>query len=312
MDEPNVSIAVSLEEPALGNNAPTAPAAETPPAPTQEAVTPPPAPQNTEEGEPEGVINAPTGEKYVPLGAVQAERGKRKEAEKALSAKDQEIASLREKAIKYDEAAQYLAQAKPYIEKAKADLQRQNQPQTPAEQPGPLTSAQAEAYAKRFDLFTTDGKPDVARAQEIAKDHEEQMRRVAQQTVAPLMQNEAQRVSTTLYQQYLNRPEVNGFKIDPKYLANTWNTVPPEMIAANPQIGEVLFRTALATQIMEGGKPIQAPPPVVPTEGVGSGTPREQALSGHSFKFQQASGMKPQDFRDTREKYTPGQPNSLE
>jgi hypothetical protein len=248
------------------------------------------------------------------LGAVQAERAKRKEEKQKREAAEQRAAQLEEKAKRYDEAAQYLEQAKPYIEKAKADLQREKTQQQP---PKTLTPQQAESYARQFDLYKADGSPDVDRAEQIASFHAEQARQIAQQTVqqhvAPLVQTEAQRKSAALYQRYLSAPEVNGVKIDARFLAEAWNSVPdPAVIADNPALGEVLYRVALANQMMSGAKPVTAPPPVVQTESIGTGGSRETSLSGLSEKFQQASGMKPADFRKTRDAYAPGQPNSLE
>lgn len=302
MEQDAPTMSVSLEES-------EAPAVETPPpaAPVAEAAPVSPS-ANTEDAEPEGVVVA-TGEKYVPLAAVKAERERRKTAETNLSAKDQEIASLREKASKYDEAASYLQQAKPYIEKAKADLQRQN---TPPETQGPLSPAEAEEYARDFDLYTADGKPDVTRAQRIAARHEKMSQRQAQQTVAPILQTEAQRTANALYQKYLNAPEVNGVKVDPRFLAEVWNIVPADMIAANPNVAETLYRTAIGNQMLAGHKPVQAPPPVVPTESVGTGAQKDKPLGDMSQRFQQASRMKAADFKTTRESYTPGVANSLE
>ncbi len=296
---------VSLEEPTIVG--PGQPVVETPP------VEAPAAP--VVEEEPEGTITTPAG-KVVPLAALQAERGKRKEAESKLLA-DTEVAALRDKAAKYDQTAAYVQQAQPIIEaiRSRPDLvQLAKQPATkPPEPAGPLSEQEAVEYAKDFDLYTADGKPDVGRAQRIAKRNADINARQMQQTVAPLVQSEAQRTSTALYQRYLNTPEVNGYKIDARYLSEAWNTVPPEMIAANPQVGEVLFRTALANQLLAGHKPAAvSAPPVIPTEPVGGGKPGEVVLTPIDEKFLSASGMKRADFQTTANAYKAGQSNSLE
>lgn len=303
-----ISASVSLEEPGAAFVGPGQP--ETPPAepaagvPATEPQTPPGEP------EPEGVIAAPTGEKYVPLAALQAERGKRKEAEgKVLSEAD--LQALRDKARGYDESAAWVQQARPYIDAIRSNPDLVKQVQNGGKPVAPQTDERAETYAKRFDLFTPDGKPDVARAQAILQDQDAQMERVAQKAVAPLVQTEAQRTSIGLYQHYLQQPEVNGIKVDPKYLAETWASVPPE-VSADPRVAQVLYMNTIGRQILAGHKPAQAPPQVVPTEGVGSGTPSAQALTPTSEKFLAASQMKPAEFRATREQYKPGQPNSLE
>lgn len=302
MEQEQATMSVSLED--------AAPAVvETPP---PAAAAPPPAvetPPNQDEPEPEGTILAANGEKLVPLGALRAERGKRKDAEKALETQKSEFEPLKQKAVKYDEAASYLQQAKPYIEKAKADLQRQHAPVEPR---GPLSPTEAEEYAKDFDLYTADGKPDIVRAQRIAARHEKMSERKAQQMVTPLVQNEAQRTSQMIYQQIIAQPEINGFKLDKRFLDEAWQAVPPEMIAANPNVANVVRLVAMGRQIESGHKPVQAPPPVVETASVGTGAQRDQPLTQSSQRFQQASRMKPAEFKETREKYTPGAPNSLE
>ena len=295
MDETAVA-SMSLEPAEMVN--PGAPAAETPP-PAPET-PPPPAP--VAEDEPEGTIAAADGQKYVPLGAVKAERERRKEAEGKLT----ELEPLRQKAQKYDEAKDYLETARPYIEKARADLQR---PQTPAVDPA--LEAEAIEYAKDFDLFTPEGKHDVARAMRIMKRNDERSAKQAQQAVSPILQTEAQRQSLGLYQHYLNQPEVNGVKVDPKFLAEQWQMVPQE-ISADPKVAQVLFINAIGRQILSGHKPISAPPPPLVTESVGHGRPSEVTLTEDSEKFLRASGMQPKEFKETRERYKPGQSNSLE
>lgn len=310
MDPNQGTLSVSLEEPAPGHVAPPAETPATPPA----APDPPPAPTTPDEAEPEGTIGTPDGQKFVPLAALQAERGKRKTA---VSAKDQEIATLRDKAQRYDEASGYLQQARPYIEALRTNpglVQQIQRPQPPPSEPqGPLTPQEAEEYAKDFDLYTTDGKPDIVRAQRIAARQEKLAERKAQQMVTPLVQTEAHRQASALYQQQLQQPEINGFKIDPKFLNEAWSVVPPEMIAANPAVAEIMKYVAAGRQALSGQKPMPvAPPPPVPTEGAGGGQPSPQSLNTTSEKFASASGMKRDQFLETRNRYTPGQNNSLE
>lgn len=319
MAEDTATMGLSLDEPGEIVNPGVAPPAEPPAAPPAEPPATPPAAAAAppvEDPDPEGTIAAANGERYVPLSALQAERGKRKDADRTASAKDTEIAGLKQKAQAYDETRGYLEQARPYIEALRANpnlVKQAGQPPAPPQEPaGPLSDAEAVEHAKALDLYTTDGKPDTARAQAIAKMYSGLAAKQAQQMVAPLVQTEAQRQSTALYQRYLATPEVNGIKIDPRFLSETWNTVPAEMIAANPNVGEVLFRTALATQLMSGHKPTAAPPPPLVTEGVGAGAPAAVALNAQSERMLSASGIKRDTFTETRNSYKPGQHNSLE
>ena len=91
--------------------APDPPAAAAPAAPETPAAQP-----NPEDADPEGTIEASGGVKFVPLDAVKAERGRRKDAEGKLKEKDTLIEQLKTKADQFDQAAQYLDQAKPIIE----------------------------------------------------------------------------------------------------------------------------------------------------------------------------------------------------
>ena len=277
-----------------------------PPEPTPEPVVeaPPVAdPVADTEPEPEGTITIPQG-KVVPLGAVQAERGKRKEAEKAKAELEAQLAEASLKAKNWDEARAYLEQAKPYIEKARADLQRPKD--TPAVDPA------LEQYAKDFDLYTADGKPDVERAGRIMRFHDDRAQKTAQQLVAPIIQTEAARTAQGLFQQYVSRPEQNGVKVDATLLAEAFNMVGPELIAQNPAVAEVLYMNTIGRQLLSGQKPVSAPPPPLVSESVGPGKTPEVALTDMDQKFIQASQMKPSDFKETRDRYKPGQNNSLE
>jgi hypothetical protein len=298
MEQEQATMSVSLETPTeiVGQEQPV-----TPPA----VETPPPA-AVTDDAEPDETIAAANGRIYVPLEAVKAERGRRQTAEAALKAKDAEFAPIKQKAQAFDEAKQYLDQAKPYIEKAKADLQRQSQPQTPAVDP------RVEQYAKDFDLYTAEGKPDIDRAQRIIAFHREDSKQQAQQIVSPILQTEAARTAQSLYQQYAARPEVNGVKVDGRMLAEAFNMVGPEVIAANPAVAEVLYMNTIGRQLLSGQKPITAPAPVVPTESIGGGGKPEYQVTATSEKFMQAGNIKPSVHKEASERYKAGLPNSLE
>lgn len=278
------------------------------------AVTDPTA-TATEDPEPEGVITSATGVKMVPLAAVQAERGRRKEAEGKVTAAETELATIRPKAQRYDEVAPVIQQAMPIIEgiKRRPDLVAQlNQP-APAVTPpaGPLTTEEAVEYAKDFDLFDTDGKPDVARAQRIAKRHAEMSTRSTQQAIAPFQQNEAQRQSATNYQHFAQMKDANGNLPDPKILANVWANVPPEQ-SANPNVANVLYLMALGQQVAlgKGGKPPLAP--VLTTEAPGGGRVLSPTITPIDTNVMKAAGITEANYKETAARFKPGQSNSLE
>lgn len=310
MDENVPTMSLSLDEP---NEIIPTPAAE----PVAAAAAPPDAPPSPPvDADAEPVVYASNGEKLVPLKALQAERGKRKDAEALASKKDEEYAPLKEKAQKFDESVQYLNAARPYIEKLRAnpDLVKHLQTGQPAPKApsGPLSDQEALEYAKDFDLFKADGSPDVDRAQRIAQRHADLSARQAQQLVAPLAQNEAQRQTNTLFQHYVNRPEVNGIKVDAKMLAEAFNTVGSDNIAANPNIAEVLFMNTIGRQLLSGHKPIPVSSPPIVTESIGAPRAPETSFTDTDEKFYRASGMKRDAFTETRERYQAGRNNSLE
>ena len=305
--EPETPLApgsVSLEEPGeiVGQVAQT----ETPP-----VETPPAEP----EPEPEGTIQIPQG-KVVPLGAVTAERGKRKEAETRAAALEEKLKQLEPKAARYDEAAQYLQQARPIIEKIRQrpDLvQLADQPAAPAKEPvGPLSEAEAIDYAKDLDLYTPEGKPDVDRAQRFAKRQEAISAKQTQRAMAPFQQQSAQQQSNALKQAVLNTVDGQGNKVDPAVLDEMWANVPVEL-SSQPHIANAIYIMAMGAQTISGKGPKPAPPPVVHTESVGTGAkPPGEHLSRISEGLLGASNMKRSEFLKQREQWKLGERNSLE
>lgn len=296
------TVSMSLEE---------APEVVTPAVTTPPVETPAPA---TEEADPDGTISGAGGIKFVPLGAVKAERERRQAAEKAVKDKDTEVAGLKEKAQRYDEASQYLEQARPIIEKIKARpdiLKLADQPPAPVTPVvDPAAEAEAVEYAKNFDLYTPEGKPDVPRAMRIIKFHDDRAAKQAQQAVHPILKTEAERQAQANFQHFVNQPEVNGYKIDPRLLREAFDNVGE--VAADPRVAQVLFMNTLGRQIIAGHKPITAPPPVVPTEALGGQVSQERPLTETSQRFMSAAGISKKSFTELREQFKPGQTNSLE
>lgn len=308
MDElQNGSVSMSLEDqPEIVGPAPT-----TPEAPAQ---APPPVTE-AEDPDPDGTISGAGGIKFVPLGAVKAERERRQAAERAAKDKDAEVASYKDKAAKYDEAADKIRQGIPIIEKIRNRpdilkmLDQPPAPVTPAVDPA--LEAEALEMAKDLDLFMPDGKHDVAKALRILQRTDQRAAKQAQQAVSPILQTEAQRQSNALYQYYAQQPEINGFRVDPKVLAEHWKNVPAES-SADPRIAHVLYMNAIGQQVLSGQKPIVPLAPVVPTESLGGAVTQERPLSDTSERFRTAAGIQKKTFTELRETFKPGQSNSLE
>src|SRR3990167_7812082 len=194
--------------------------------------------QAEDETPPEGTIEGTGGVKFVPLGAVIAERTQRKEATKQLAAKDAEIAALKPRAEEFDRVKATVSQALPLIEKMKnrPDLMAQlDQPVRQQETPKSLSDAEAIEYAKDFDLYTPDGKPDVDRAQRIAAKHDAQADRRAQAVLAPLQEQNAQQAAAAMRLKVGTIKDPSGQTVDPGILDEVWNVVPPEM-SARPEV----------------------------------------------------------------------------
>lgn len=267
-----------------------------------------------EEAEPEGTITIPQG-KVVPLGAVQAERGKRKDAESKLAAVTAELEPARQKAQKYDEAAQYLQQAQPIIEalRARPDLVAMAKNPPPKVEPkGPLSDDQALEHAKALDLYKADGTPDTDRAQNVAKMYAGIAEQKTQQAIAPFQQNQA------LQQSHQNKNYILSLKdaagnalVDPTALNTVWKDVPAEL-SSRPEVANLLYLTALGLQTQSGKGPKGQQAAPLHTESLGGGKPGPETLTKSDEAFMRASSMPQKEFVATRASYKEGQTNSLE
>jgi hypothetical protein len=258
--------------------------------------------------EPEGTVVSQGGVKFVPLAAVQSERGKRKDAET-------KAAQLAEKAQKYDETEAQVRAVMPIIERVKGRpdiLAMLDKPPAPVvEAKGPLSDQEAIEYAKDFDLYKTDGTPDTDRAQRIASRHAAMNARQVQQQIAPMVQTEAQRQSHGLFNHYANQKDANGNVVDQKILASFWQNVPPEM-SAQPGVAQVLYLAALGQQVASGKQPAPKPAPVVHTESSGGRMTTPAALTSLDESIMKHAGIEKKAYETTAARYQPGRINSLE
>lgn len=257
---------------------------------------------------PPGTIEGSGGVKFVPLGAVIEERTKAKEAKAATAALQTELDSVKGKADLWDRAKAQVEQALPLIEKMKGrpDLMAQ------LDRPAPttlqtLTDTEAIEYAKDFDLYKTDGTPDVDRAQRIAARHDAMADRRAEAKIAPFRQNDHQRASADLKAKLLVYKDASGTTLDPQALEQVWGIVPPEL-SARPEVAEVLY---LMAKGIASSKPEKArgPGPVLQTESIGGGGKVE---SDKPSRFATAAGISQAEFKKTASAFKPGAVNVLE
>lgn len=285
--------AVSLEEPLP----------QTPPAtPQAEPVAPPPPPANPEDADPEGTVVADGGGKFVPLSALAAARQSARDAKA-------EAALLKGKADKLDQIHGEWQAAQPILERAR-QMVTQPSPPKPA---GPLSDQEAIELARDLDLFDDKGAPDVGRAQRIASRQEAIAQRQAQQFVAPLAHQTAATQSRALLDQVAAFKDAKGHQIDRGTLERVWANVPIEL-SSQPNVAAILYRVALAEQVLAGNYRgiAQAPPPVVDTAALGGGQNAPLSLTAMDHAFRTAADMSEKDFTSTRDKFQPGRTNSLE
>ncbi len=273
-------------------------------------------PGDEDDAAPTGTIEGSGGVKFVPLDAVIAERTGRKAATKENAELKTKLTAAEAKALKYDELAGYVDQARPIIEavRNRPDLVEQaRQPKVEPAAPKPMTDAEAIEYAKDFDLYKTDGTPDVDRAQRIAARHADMAQRSAQAAIAPFQANDAQRASHAMKQQIGAFKDSQGFTVDAKVLDEVWAGVPAEL-SQKPEVAGVLYQIALAQSLMQGKYKGTQPtaPPVVTTESLGNAARAPKELDAFAQKFARAVDMKPAEFAKQSERFKPGQTNSLE
>jgi hypothetical protein len=264
-----------------------------------------------EDAEPAGVVEQ-NGVKMVPLAALKETRTQLKEQ---LKAKDTEIGTLKPKAEKYDQVEPQIRAAMPIIEgiQRRPDLVAQlNQPApAPKVAAGPLSEAEAVDYAKDFDLYKADGSPDIDRAQRIAKRHADMSARSTQAAITPFVQNEAQRQSAANFANVAAYVDPSGNSVDRTILENVWRNIPVEM-SAKPEVAGVLYRMALAEQIIQGKAPKPGLAPALITESPGGRALAAPSITQIDTQIMKAAGISDKQYAETAARFKPGQSNFLE
>jgi len=277
---------------------------ETPePAPPEE--TPPQAPEgDPTEAEPEGTIET-AGQKHVPLAKYIDER--------------REKQALKQKAEQYDQLAQYVHQAKPYIDflAANPSLMTRTQQET---SPTPVTTTQpadekAEVLARTLDLYTANGQPDVKRAQTILRTIDDAAEAKADAKVKPLQESTLRERANFNYQRALVTKAPDGRQVDRTILDAIWARTDPETLAKEEGAAGVVAM-ALGLETMQGKRsapvtPTQLNPPLY-TEPPGSRTPNKAPLSELDQKIATMRGMDAKTYAERAKGFTPGRPSVLE
>lgn len=239
------------------------------------------------------------GQKYVPVGALISERKQRQAAEK--------------EAAKVADLESYARDSKPYVEflKANPGFLAQRQPQPPSgpqpDQPDP----QSEQLAKTLDLYTPEGKPDVARAATIRHMMTTTAQQIAQQTIAPIHERTAQEESARNFYVALGYKDPSGRSPRQETLVSLWKSMSPQQ-TADKNVAAILTATALGMDYSQGKPAIQPPaqPPLI-SEGPGN-TPRRPALSKLEQNIARERGMTEAKWAEHTTGFVSGRAQQLE
>lgn len=261
----------------------------------QQPVTPPEQPAQQPEPEPSAVEF--NGQKVVPLAALLETREK--------------LAALKEKATKYDEVADWYNQKRAVVEFVEKNPQLLRRDEEPAK-PEPKSDPRLTAFAQKFDLYTTDGKPDTARAADIMSMFREEARSVAEEAVKPVHQLTQRDKSQMNYQAALRIQAPDGRRPNPETLAQMFRGMPLE-VTSNEEASAALAYAALGYDVVHGKAAPRAPErePVY-TEGLGGGRRPAQKITPGDERIAAIRGLKVDKYTELTKDFAPGQINTLE
>lgn len=175
----------------------------------------------------EQTIDLPEGEKLVPLSAVTTLREKLKDAKAALRTASEGTTKAQQLEARVDALSQQLAQVAPKAQAYDAAVAAQQ----PTPEPSPEDDQEALAFAQNLDLYTADGKPDVAKAKAILGIVDKRAASKARDSVAPLAQHTVRQQSQVMLQRAMATTLPNGEKPDPATLEAIWGRLDPSLTA---------------------------------------------------------------------------------
>lgn len=256
-----------------------APATQDTPPPAQDAA--PPVVEPKADDEPD-VLEIPTGEKLVPLSALETAREKAKTLRSELETVKAEAGKSAEKDQRIAELQQQLQQIMPLAQAYHAAVQaQQQQPPTPAE-PTPEETAELKEIAQELDFYKSDGSLDLDRAQRHQTRILKAAEKIAKQQVQPYEQQTTAQQSDFMLQRALITKAPTGAQPDPEVLREVWARLDPKL-TATPQGAAHAFTQALGISITLGKVATPKAQEVIPdplhTERAGGKTTSEVTLS---------------------------------
>lgn len=244
------------------------------------------------------------GAPRVPLEAVVAARRHAAELKR-------ENEGLKAQAAKSGEIEAALRDVQPYVEflKAHPDVVTRATEPTPSV---PAVDPQTTRLARDLELYTSDGQPDVKRAEAVLGVIERVATAKAQATVAPVAETAHQQQSQLLYQRALVTKDREGRTVDPQTLSEMWAMVPAEA-SASPEVARILWLAAAGRERLQpAGSPPSRPGAPVERERAGGRDAGATSLSEFEQRILTARGISRKDYDAQTKDWTPGEPVILE
>lgn len=218
-----------------------------PEATTQESPTPEASPQSEPQAqadETEVELYEHEGQKLVPLGAVVSLR--------------KEIQALKQQAAKVPQLEQTVNEMRPYVDFVS---RHPAQPQSPQEtaSASPASDPALDTYAKRFDLYTSDGKPDVERARAIQDENRRIAREEASRLIEPVaLQAYEQRAGLNVSQILSTTKDAEGRPLDQQYLGEAIAQLASGLAGDRAQVYQLLSDPSVAAVLADNALGRQA------------------------------------------------------
>ena len=296
---------VNLEE------APTSVEAGAPPV-QQPAVSPPV--QEPEEPE----VAEVGGRTMVP---VEALRQAREEARAAKQLRV-EVEALKGQAKSGEELQRWVDTVRPLLAKlnerpdvVQAIMAGKDVPAAGAKPANAIPDDRAAKYARRWELFTSAGELDVARAKDILIDQDTEARRVAEEAaraaVGPIQERMARGTAQQVMQQYLGVKDKAGKAVNAAVLQQVWSALPPQM-AEDQNASAWAYYAAKGYAAHHGLDAPEPPGAAVVTESPGGGAPAAKPMGDVERAIARVLDIDEKRWADRAAKYKPGAINVLE
>lgn len=260
------------------------------------------------EQEPEGTVET-AGEKMVPLRTLIEERRAKQ--------------ALKVKADQFDQVSGYVHQVRPYIDFLQANPDLMNQTRQTRSDAAPVEAVDDAALelASTLDLYTADGKPDVARAQKIIKFIDRTSKAQADAAVQPLHDGSAKSGASFMLSRAQATMADDGTAPDPVILAELFAKTDPKL-AGTEQGAAGLWAMAYGLSKSQGkiqtrgaARPAAQPQQqtaVLHTDPAGGRDTRRQPISQLEQNIAKLRGLDDKTYGERTRGFVAGRPSVLE